>query len=63
MRTKVIKVSETIAEQGRQKRGGIYQDQVYGRDMRVCNLSGPPESPKWIDTVTGLQVNESGKKK
>lgn len=64
MPTKLIKVPENIAEAGRKKGGGIYQDEKYGRDVRVCNSSGTPESLKWIDTVTGMDVGGgSGKKK
>ena len=52
----LVRVPKTFLFAGRNKRGALFQDQVYGVGVRVCNkckAKSDGEPPKYRDTVTG----------
>lgn len=56
--TRIVKVPSKIAKQGLQTPAGAWQEEKYGKDMRVCNICGA-DKDRFRDTVTG---EEFGKK-
>lgn len=59
MATKICRVPDKIAKEGLNKAGGRWQEEKYGKNMRVCNTAGNATTPKLVDTVTGEEFSDT----
>ena len=51
----IVRVPKNIADEGRKRAGGKFQDEKYGEDMRVVTVSA---KGSYRDTVTGKEFNK-----
>lgn len=54
----IVKVPKNIADEGRRRAGGKFQDEQYGTDMRVVTTSKKGDGKVCRDTVTGKEFTK-----